>query len=256
MPYALPLVPSQRLVERRTSPPGSCTQSQHLVTCVSGLDAACSQNALLCDALSAHSRRHTYDASVLCCGKTRQLRARRGHIYTALYCTVSGQLQYTLALLYNVLAARQIFRLMLKKHRNHSADAGPSWVCLPPWLPARRPNQISIVSLAPRPLPSLTHGFPVPSPPPRKTGRLVRFWACHPSTAAIDLSIRIFCCPLLDQGFLSRTGTCKIAQKPPLVRSRCTIPSVCAPHLAFALSCFFSFHPRPLIVSHCPPPQF
>lgn len=49
------LSPSPAPRGERTSPPGGCTQSQHPVTCVSGLDAARSRKC------SAHSRRRTYD---------------------------------------------------------------------------------------------------------------------------------------------------------------------------------------------------
>ncbi|PTB50466.1 hypothetical protein M431DRAFT_512031 [Trichoderma harzianum CBS 226.95] len=153
-----------------------------------------------------------------CCGKTTtstspdmaivNLSTRTALYHTAQY--LSGQLQ-----LYNVLATRQIFRLMLKKHRNHSADAGPSWVCPalpPPWLPAlpsQGSHQISIpiVSLGPPVLfflPSfLTHGFPGPSlhrPKQKKTGSLFVFGLVILQTRALICPFVSFAARCFDRG--------------------------------------------------------
>lgn len=111
-----------------------------------------------------------------------------------------GQLQLS-----NVLATRQIFRLMLKTHQQPLGRRRPvmGLPCLPPWLQSKGRKQISIHRQPGPPsfLPSfLTHGFPVPPSLHRPRKELVRFWACHPSTAITDLSIRIFCCPLASTG--------------------------------------------------------
>ncbi|KAL7960198.1 hypothetical protein V8C34DRAFT_72559 [Trichoderma compactum] len=158
---------------------------------------------------------------------------------------------------------------MLKTHQQHSADAGPSWVflaCLPGSSPKSKANLHSS-SAWPPVLSSLflTHGFPVPPPSlhrPRES--LFVFGLVILQPPPLICPFVSFAARCWDQGssLLSlpyRTGTCKIAQKPPLVSfgRGALFPSVCAPHLC---SYWFLFLPTPagLTVSHChsPPPQF